>query len=93
MPQATSKPVEVTYLPITTNQEMFDALLQAPNIAYQGSIELTLNAEGAGVLVLKLAGPAQSRIEAALGQVLVWNGTTLASLGVDDFLARYTPVG
>lgn len=87
MPLADSKSVQVIYFPITTPADMVSALEQALSVAYYGIITMT----AAGEWSVSLTGPGNARIDGHIGEVMIWNGSSLVVLSNNDFLAQYTP--
>lgn len=86
--QAATKAVEVTYFPVDTWEEMAQTWHDALSLGYYGQLESRLD----GTLTLRLTGPTQPRVDARLGENLIWNGKTLAVLNDEDFAAGYTPL-
>jgi hypothetical protein len=86
MAKATSKPVQVDYFPMTTWQEMAQALNQVEPLGYYG----VLSNQKDGGWRLDLTGPNQARLACQLGQVLVWNKVVLSACAATDFQQNYT---
>lgn len=87
MPEADSKPLRVVYLPLETPEELLAAMQYAHSIGYYGIITMT----EAGAWSITLTGPGQPRIDANLGQALVWNSTSLLVMSMQEFHDMYTP--
>jgi hypothetical protein len=87
MPTATSKPVDVTYMPMTDWSGLAKALHDAEALGYFGVVA---NEQSKG-WSLSLTGPGQARLVAQIGQVLIWNGTVMSVMNQTDFAGAYTP--
>jgi hypothetical protein len=95
MAQATSKPVEVTYLPLTNWQDMAAALAAALTIGYAGVINAATDPQsGQPRWGITLTGPGNplGAVHASIGDYILWDGRTVTVLAESEFNVRYTPV-
>jgi hypothetical protein len=92
MPSATTKPVSVTYVPLNSPSDLGDALNTALSIGYRGKLEAyTDPTTGNAVWRLELNGPGNpTPVNAGLGDVLIWDETSLASMSQTVFADKYT---
>lgn len=91
MPSATTKPVNVTYIPLDTPADMGNALSLALGIGYRGTIEAYADSASNEVWHIQLIGPGNPLpVNAALGDVLIWDATSLTSMTQAVFLTKYT---
>lgn len=92
MPNATTKSVTVTYLPLNTPADMGNALNAALTVGYRGSVSASKDAQGTENWLIELNGPGNpDPVQAPLGNVLVWDGTYLKAMTQAQFTAGYTP--
>lgn len=93
MPNATTKPVTITYLPLDTPADMGNALSAALTIGYRGTISASLDAQGTATWLIELNGPGNPEpVQAPLGNVLVWDATYVKTMTAAQFTAGYTPI-
>lgn len=92
MPQATTKTIEVTYLPITSPTDMADALVAALSIGYSGGITAIRDNNGAVAWSMEVTGPGNpTAAKARIGDVYVWDGHYVTVMQADEFADKYTP--
>ena len=96
MPQATSKPEQITFFPLSSPIDLGNALNASLGIGYRGTISAFKNLDGTDVWSVELNGPGNPQpVYASLNYVFIWHGTPgfLESLTGPRFLELYDIIG
>lgn len=90
MPTATSKAVQVTYLPVVDHATMADALSSALDVGFRGTITTYRDASDTQVWMLEINGDTlASPVHAKFGDVLVWDTHNLRAMPQAEFDNNY----
>lgn len=102
MPQAMTKPVEVTYFPLIDASACAAALDAALTIGFRGSVGAWMNGDTEIWTVELSGGPLDQKAvlvvdgdtarPPTVGDIYVWNGTRLQCFTAAQFDAAYTPI-
>lgn len=101
MPVATTKPVAVTYFPLTTSADCAAALEAALTIGFRGTVGAYMSDGGALWAVELSGGPLSQKAvmvddggtirPPTIGDVYVWDGSRLSCHTLAAFESAYTP--
>lgn len=85
----------VTFWTMLTEDDLIECWKVLPSIKYHGDLSDWFNEDtqqAEHVLMANGDSPQQKNIRAVIGDVMIWNGTTLSVITDDEFNASYTVI-